>query len=83
MTRWRPAATSGSPTPTNRRRCCWRARQRGRAPREIVTFNAGAALYAANVARFHRGRHRQAREVLASGARAPSWKFVACTRKLA
>lgn len=53
------------------------------APREIVTFNAGVALYTANLADSIGAGIQLAREVLACGAaRAKLEAFVACTRKL-
>jgi anthranilate phosphoribosyltransferase len=52
------------------------------AAREIVAFNAGAALYAANVADSIGEGIVQAREMLASGAaRAKLEEFIACTRR--
>lgn len=51
-------------------------------PREIVTLNAGAALYAANIADSVADGIRRAREAIASGAaRAKLDEFVAFTRK--
>jgi len=53
-------------------------------PREIVAFNAGVALYAADVAGSIDEGIRRAREALASGAaRRRLDQFVATTRKLA
>ena len=54
-------------------------------PREIVTLNAGAALYAAGVADVDRGRHRARarRDRERRGARASSTQFVALTQQLA
>jgi anthranilate phosphoribosyltransferase len=54
------------------------------APRDIVALNAGAALYAANVADSIADGIRLAQDVLASGAaRAKLDEFVRCTQKLA
>jgi anthranilate phosphoribosyltransferase len=54
------------------------------APRDIVALNAGAALYAANVASSIADGIRRAQDVLASGAaRAKLDEFVRCTQKLA
>ncbi|MFZ4790131.1 MAG: anthranilate phosphoribosyltransferase [Candidatus Competibacteraceae bacterium] len=54
------------------------------APRDIVALNAGAALYAANVAGSIADGIRRAQDVLASGAaRAKLDEFVRCTQKLA
>ena len=54
------------------------------APREIVTLNAGTALYTANVVDSIEAGIARAREVLASGAaRAKMEAFIACTRKFA
>ena len=51
-------------------------------PREIVTLNAGAALYAANVAGSVADGIARAREAIASGAaRAKLDEFVRCTQK--
>jgi anthranilate phosphoribosyltransferase len=51
-------------------------------PREIVTLNAGASLYAANLVGSIAEGLRVARETIASGAaRAKLEEFVACTRK--
>ena len=53
-------------------------------PREIVALNAGAALYAANVADSIADGIERAREALASGAALDKLhEFVACTRALA
>ena len=53
-------------------------------PRDIVALNAGAALYAANLADSIAGGIELAREALASGkARAKLDEFVRCTQKLA
>jgi len=53
-------------------------------PREIVTLNAGAALYAANVASSIADGIVRARDAIASGAaRAKLDAFVATTQKLA
>ena len=53
-------------------------------PREIVVLNAGAALYAANVAASIADGIDAAREAIASGAaRAKLDAFVALTQKLA
>ena len=53
------------------------------APRDIVALNAGAALYAANVAGSIADGIRLAQDVLASGAaRAKLDEFVRCTQKL-
>jgi anthranilate phosphoribosyltransferase len=53
-------------------------------PREIVTLNAGAALYAANVVDSIAEGILRARTAIASGAaRAKLEAFVAVTRKLA
>ena len=53
-------------------------------PREIVTFNAGVALYAANVAETIGDGIGRARSALASGAaRAKLEEFIAVTRRLA
>jgi anthranilate phosphoribosyltransferase len=53
-------------------------------PREIVTLNAGAALYAANVASSVADGISRAREAIASGAaRAKLDEFVSFTRKCA
>jgi anthranilate phosphoribosyltransferase len=53
-------------------------------PREIVTLNAGVALYAANVAATIGDGIARARSAIASGAaRAKLEEFVATTRKLA
>src|SRR5450432_4707285 len=52
-------------------------------PREIVTFNAGTALYAANIATSIEDGIRRAREAIASGAaRARLDAFVAATQAL-
>jgi len=52
-------------------------------PRDIVTFNAGAALYAADVAGSIEQGIELAREAIANGsARAKVDEFVAATRKL-
>ncbi len=52
--------------------------------REIVAFNAGAALYAANMAGSIGDGIRLARETIASGAaRKKVDEFVAATRKFA
>ena len=67
----------------NRRRWCWTALANtpGTA-REIVVLNAGAALYAANVADSIADGIALAREAIASGAaRAKLDEFVAYTRK--
>jgi len=54
------------------------------APREIVTLNAGTALYTANVVDSIGAGVARAREVLASGAaRAKMEAFIACTKKFA
>ncbi len=54
------------------------------APRDIVAFNAGAALYAANISTSIDEGIWLARDVLASGAaRAKLDEFVRCTQKLA
>jgi anthranilate phosphoribosyltransferase len=54
------------------------------APRDIVAFNAGAALYAANVTPSIDDGIWLARDVLASGAaRAKLDEFVRCTQQLA
>ena len=51
-------------------------------PREIVTLNAGAALYTANLAASVADGIGRAREAIASGAaRAKLDEFVACTQK--
>jgi anthranilate phosphoribosyltransferase len=51
-------------------------------PREIVTLNAGAALYTANLAASVADGIARAREAIASGAaRAKLEQFVACTQK--
>jgi anthranilate phosphoribosyltransferase len=51
-------------------------------PREIVTLNAGAALYAANIAGSVADGIARAREAIASGAaRAKLDEFVACTQR--
>jgi len=51
-------------------------------PREIVTLNAGAALYIANIAASVADGIARAREAIASGAaRAKLDQFVACTQK--
>jgi anthranilate phosphoribosyltransferase len=56
----------------------------GGSPREIVAFNAGVALYAADVAPSIADGIRRAREVIASGAaRKKLDHFVATTQKLA
>ena len=53
-------------------------------PREIVAYNAGAALYAAGVAEDIADGISRARAVLASGAaRAKLDEYVAATRSLA
>ena len=53
-------------------------------PREIVIFNAGAALYAANVADSIGDGIARAREAVASGAaRRKLDEFVATTQRLA
>ena len=53
-------------------------------PREIVVFNAGTALYAANAAASIREGIERAREAISSGkARAKLEAFVALTNKLA
>ena len=53
-------------------------------PREIVTLNAGAALYAADIASSIADGILRARESIASGAaRAKLDAFVATTQKLA
>ncbi len=53
-------------------------------PREIVTLNAGAALYTANLAPDIPTGIAKARETLASGAaRAKLEEFVACTKRIA
>jgi anthranilate phosphoribosyltransferase len=53
-------------------------------PREIVTLNAGAALYAANVAESIEAGIERAREAIASGAaREKLERFVAFTRRIA
>jgi len=53
-------------------------------PREIVTLNAGAALYAANIAGSVADGITRAREAIASGAaRAKLEEFVSFTRKFA
>jgi anthranilate phosphoribosyltransferase len=53
-------------------------------PREIVTLNAGAALYAANLVPSIPAGIEKARETIASGAaRARLESFVACTRRFA
>jgi anthranilate phosphoribosyltransferase len=53
-------------------------------PREIVAYNAGAALYAAGVAADIGEGIARAREAIASGAaRARLHAFVAATRRLA
>jgi len=53
-------------------------------PRDIVIFNAGAALYAANLAADIGEGIALARATLASGAaRAKLDEFVHCTRELA
>lgn len=52
--------------------------------REIVAFNAGAALYAANVCNSIGEGILKARELLASGAaRAKLEEFIACTQRVA
>ena len=52
--------------------------------REIVAFNAGAALYAANVCASIGEGILKAREMLASGAaRAKLEEFIACTQRVA
>jgi anthranilate phosphoribosyltransferase len=52
-------------------------------PREIVTFNAGAALYAANIASGIDDGIRRAREAIASGAAKRKLDaFIATTQKL-
>lgn len=52
--------------------------------REIVAFNAGAALYAANVCNSIGEGILKAREMLASGAaRAKLEEFIACTQRVA
>ena len=52
-------------------------------PREIVTFNAGTALYAANIAASIEDGIARAREAIASGAAKRSLdRFVATTQKL-
>jgi anthranilate phosphoribosyltransferase len=52
-------------------------------PREIVTLNAGAALYAANIATSIQDGIARAREAIASGAaRSKLDAFVATTQKL-
>ena len=52
-------------------------------PREIVTLNAGAALYAANIATSIQDGIARAREAIASGAaRRKLDAFVATTQKL-
>ena len=54
------------------------------AARDIVALNAGAALYAANVAESIAAGIRRAQEVLATGAaRAKLDEFARCTQKLA
>jgi len=54
------------------------------APREIVTLNAGTALYTANVVDSIGAGIQLARETLASGAaRAKMEAFIACTQKFA
>jgi anthranilate phosphoribosyltransferase len=74
-----------SPTPPSRRRCCWRCSTTRRAPpREIVTLNAGTALYTANVVESIGAGIALARECIASGAaRAKLDEFVAFTRQFA
>ncbi|MBL8485899.1 MAG: anthranilate phosphoribosyltransferase, partial [Rhodocyclaceae bacterium] len=53
-------------------------------PREIVTLNAGTALYTANLAPDIPTGIAKARETLASGAaRAKLEEFVACTKRIA
>jgi len=53
-------------------------------PREIVVFNAGVALYAANIAASIGEGIAQARSVIASGAaRHKLDEFVAATQRLA
>jgi anthranilate phosphoribosyltransferase len=53
-------------------------------PREIVTLNAGVALYAANTAESIDDGIRMSREAIASGAaRRKLDQFVAMTQKLA
>ncbi len=54
------------------------------AARDIVAFNAGAALYAANISASIDDGIWLARDVLANGAaRAKLDEFVRCTQKLA
>ena len=66
----------------SRRRWCWRrCSARPGAPREIVTLNAGAALYAADVGRSIDAGIEKARETIASGAaRAKLDEFVEFTQ---
>jgi anthranilate phosphoribosyltransferase len=55
-----------------------------RAPRDIVTLNAGVALYAANVAASMKEGIERAREAIASGAAERKLEaFVAATKALA
>jgi anthranilate phosphoribosyltransferase len=53
-------------------------------PRDIVVLNAGAALYAADIASSITEGIERAREAIASGkARAKLDEFIRCTQKLA
>ena len=58
--RWSPTAASRSPTPPESKAMLLAALEnKPGTAREIVAFNAGAALYTANLAASHRRRHRQ------------------------